>query len=230
MDPEPAKRAAAGAAVELVEAGMSVGLGSGSTATWFVEALGARVRDGLDIIAVPTSEATASLARTHGIRLVELGPGDLDLAVDGADAVDQDLRLIKGRGGAMLREKVVATAARRFVVIVDDSKLCARLSGRVPVELVTFGAAHTIALLEATGARFTVRKNQNAAPLLTDNGNLISDGEFPPIADPEGLAQRIESIPGVVGHGLFLGMADLVLVGRTDGGVDRLTPGRRNPG
>ncbi|TMB91363.1 MAG: ribose-5-phosphate isomerase RpiA [Chloroflexi bacterium] len=230
MDPEVAKRAAADAAVALVEDGMSVGLGSGSTARWFIENLGARVRDGLDIRGVPTSQATASLAQAHGIPLMELGRDDLDLAVDGADAVDQDLRLIKGRGAAMLREKVVATAAWRFVVIVDDSKLCTRLGGRVPVELVTFGAPHTIALLESTGAQFIVRTGDGGAPMLTDNGNLIADGEYAPIDDPEGLAQRIEAIPGVVGHGLFLGMADLVVVGRADGSVQRLTPRRRNAG
>src|SRR5438477_9433764 len=129
MDPEAAKRAAAEAAVRRVEAGMSVGLGSGSTARWFIEALGARVRAGLDVQGVPTSQAAAALARTQDIPLAELGRAGLDLAVDGADAVDPDLRLIKGLGGAMVREKVVAAAARRFVVIVDDSKLRALLAG-----------------------------------------------------------------------------------------------------
>jgi ribose 5-phosphate isomerase A len=226
MDPETAKAAAAGEAVRLVEAGMSVGLGSGSTARWFIEGLGARVRAGLDIRGVPSSQATAALAQVHGIPLAELGRAGVDLAVDGADAVDPDLRLIKGHGGAMVREKVVAAAARRFVVIIDDSKLCARLSGRVPVEVIAFGVAHTLGVLASTGASFALRSNADGSPLRSDNGNLIADGTYPPIDDPEGLAERLESMPGVVGHGLFLGMADLVLVGRRDGRVDTLTPPR----
>jgi ribose 5-phosphate isomerase A len=224
MDPEAAKRAAGEAAARLVEAGMSVGLGSGSTARWFIEALGARVRAGLHVRGVPTSEAAAALARAQDIPLTALGRDGLDLAVDGADAVDPDLRLIKGHGGAMVREKVVAAAARRFVVIIDDSKLCARLGGRVPVEVIAFGVAHTLRLLESTGATYALRNHNDGSPLLSDNGNLIADGRYVTVDDPEGLAARLESIPGVAGHGLFLGMADLVLVGRQDGRVDTLIP------
>jgi ribose 5-phosphate isomerase A len=205
---------------------MVVGLGSGSTAYWFIAALGARVRDGLDVRGVPTSLASAALAASHAIPLVELDRRGVDLAVDGADAVDNDLRLIKGRGGAMVREKIVASAARRFVVVVDDTKLSEQLHGRVPVEVIAFGADHTLALLESTGAPFTLREDGNGERVLTDNENVIADGEYQTISDPEGLAERIQAIPGVVGHGLFLGMADLVLVGHEDGRVDHVRPAR----
>jgi len=205
---------------------MVVGLGSGSTAYWFIAALGARVREGLDVRGVPSSLASAALAASHGIPLVELDRRGVELAVDGADAVDSDLRLIKGRGGAMVREKIVAAAARRFVVVVDETKMCDQLRGRVPVELVAFGADHTLALLESTGARFTLREDGTGAHVVTDNQNLVADGEYPTISDPEGLAERIQAIPGVVGHGLFLGMADLVLVGHEDGRVDQVGPAR----
>jgi ribose 5-phosphate isomerase A len=226
VEAQAAKRAAGESAVALVEPGMLVGLGSGSTAYWFIAALGARVRDGLDIRGVPSSLPSAALAAQQGIPLVELDRRGVDLAVDGADAVDSDLRLIKGAGGAMLREKIVASAARRFVVVVDETKICEQLRGRLPVEVIAFGADHTLALLESTGAPFTLRDNGNGAHVVTDNQNLIADGEYPTISDAEGLAERIQAIPGVVGHGLFLGMADLVLIGHEDGHVDQIVPAR----
>src|SRR5438132_9717197 len=130
---------------------MTVGLGSGSTARWFIEGLGARVRQGLSMRGVPTSDASAALASEHGIVIAALDERGVDLDVDGADAVDPDLRLIKGLGGAMVREKVVAAAARRFIVIVDDRKTVQQLNGAVPVELIAFGAAHTLALLRTAG-------------------------------------------------------------------------------
>jgi ribose 5-phosphate isomerase A len=226
VEAQAAKRAAGESAVALVEPGMLVGLGSGSTAYWFIAALGARVRDGLDIRGVPSSLSSAALAAQQGIPLVELDRRGVDLAVDGADAVDSDLRLIKGRGGAMVREKIVASAARRFVVVVDETKVCDQLRGRLPVEVIAFGADHTLALLESTGAPFTLRDNGNGAHMVTDNQNLIADGEYPTISDAEGLAERIQAIPGVVGHGLFLSMADLVLIGHEDGHVDQIVPAR----
>jgi ribose 5-phosphate isomerase A len=227
VEAEAAKRAAGESAVALVEPGMVVGLGSGSTAYWFIAALGARVRDGLYVRGVPSSLASAALAAQQGIPLVELDRRGVDLAVDGADAVDSDLRLIKGRGGAMVREKIVAAAARRFVVVVDETKICDQLRGRLPVEVIAFGADHTLALLEGTGAPFTLREDgKNGAHVVTDNQNHVADGEYPAISDPEGLADRIQAIPGVVGHGLFLGMADLVLVGHEDGHVDQIRPAR----
>lgn len=224
MDLEVAKRATGEAAAALVEEGMTLGLGTGTTARWFIEAVGGRVSAGLRVTAVATSLASAALAARHGIPLVELGPDGVDLAVDGADTVDPDLRLLKGLGGALVRERIVAAAARRFVVVADETKLRDCLAGFVPVELLMFGWHHTMTLLDQTGAGFALRLDAAGEPLRSDNGNLIADGEFGPIADPEGLAARLDAIPGVVGHGLFLGMADLVIVAATDGTLTRLAP------
>src|SRR5437588_3559978 len=194
MDVDAAKRAAAHAAARLVDDGCSVGLGTGTTARWFILALGDRVRGGLHITGVPTSEATRRLAVEQGITLAELRTTGLDIAVDGADEVDSDLRLIKGGGGAMVREKIVAAAARSFVVVVDDSKVCAALPGSVPVELVPFGVDRTLALLESKGGAYTLR-TVNGAALLSDNSNLIADGHYESLDDPEGLAARLDAIP-----------------------------------
>jgi ribose 5-phosphate isomerase A len=224
MDLEAEKRATGDAAAALVEEGMTLGLGTGTTARWFIEAVGARVAAGLRVTAVATSLASATLAARYGIPLVELGPDGVDLAVDGADTVDPDLRLLKGLGGALVRERIVAAAARRFVVVADETKLRPHLAGFVPVELLMFGWHHTMTLLDQTGAGFRLRLDAADEPLRSDNGNLIADGEFGPITDPEGLAARLDAIPGVVGHGLFLGMADLVIVARADGTLSRLEP------
>ncbi|MEO8898669.1 MAG: ribose-5-phosphate isomerase RpiA [Candidatus Dormibacter sp.] len=224
MDLEAEKRATGDAAAALVEEGMTLGLGTGTTARWFIEAVGARVAAGLRVTAVATSLASAALAVRYGIPLVELGADGVDLAVDGADTVDPDLRLLKGLGGALVRERIVAAAASRFVVVADETKLRPQLAGFVPVELLMFGWHHTMTLLDLTGARFQLRLDVADEPLRSDNGNLIADGEFGPIADPEGLAARLDAIPGVVGHGLFLGMADLVIVARADGTLARLEP------
>jgi len=226
MEVEAAKRAAGEAAAALVDTGMLVGLGTGSTAYWFTIALGRRVEEGLRIRAVATSARTEALALDHGIEVVEIDRRGIDLAIDGADCVDRDLRLIKGAGGAMVREKIVAVAGRRFVVVVDWTKLTDELTGRIPVEVVPFGSEHTLALLDATGGSYAVRRDAEGRPILTDNDNLLADGEYTIIDDPEGLSARLDAIPGVVGHGLFLGMADLVLVGHVDGSVERLTPRR----
>ena len=226
MNLEPAKRAAGEAAALLVEDGMQLGLGTGTTARWFIEAVGARVADGLQVSAVATSLASAALAARHRIPLLELDAGGVDLAVDGADTVDPDLRLLKGLGGALVRERIVAAAASRFVIVADESKLRPHLSGFVPVELLVFGWHHTMTLLDQTGAAFALRLDAAGEPLRSDNGNLIADGEFGPIADPEGLGARLDSIPGVVGHGLFLGMADLVIVAGAEGQLRRLEPAR----
>jgi ribose 5-phosphate isomerase A len=228
MNQEAAKRTAGEAAAELVEDGMILGLGTGTTARWFIEAVGARVHAGLHVSAVATSLASAALAARLGIPLFELDRRGADLAVDGADTVDPDLRLVKGLGGALVRERIVAAAATRFVVVADETKLKPHLAGFVPVELLSFGWHHTMALLEETGGEFRLRLDTAEEPLRSDNGNLIADGAFGPIADPEGLAARLDAIPGVVGHGLFLGMADLVIVGRDDGGIDRLEPAQGN--
>jgi ribose 5-phosphate isomerase A len=226
VDVDAARRAAGAAAVPLVADGMRVGLGTGSTAHWFILGLAERVRSGLKIRAVATSRASAALAAENGISIEELGPDGLDIAVDGADSVDPALRLIKGRGGAMLREKIVASAAARFVVIVDGSKYSARLHGRVPIELITFGSARTVRVLsERTSLAFTLRIGADGLPVMTDNGNLIADSEESDIDDPAALAAAIEATPGCAGHGLFLGMTDLVLIGHDDGTVEELTGG-----
>jgi ribose 5-phosphate isomerase A len=224
---EAAKRTAGEAAARLVEDGMTLGLGTGTTARWFIEAVGSRVADGLRVTAVATSLASAALAARLGIPLLELDARGVDLAVDGADTVDPDLRLLKGLGGALVRERIVAEASSRFVIVADESKLRPYLAGFVPVELLMFGWHHTMTLLSQSGAEFQLRLDAAGEPLRSDNGNLIADGEFGPIADPEGLAARLDAIAGVVGHGLFLGMADLVIVGSADGSIRELEPAAR---
>jgi len=200
---------------------MRVGLGTGSTAKFFVLALAARLQQGLRITCVATSDEIARLASVHGLDVQPLTRDGLDLAGDGADAVDPDLRLIKGGGGAHVREKIVAAAARRFVVLVDPGKLFDVLPGaKVPVELLPFGAERTLALLETTGGRWTLRQSRS------DNGNLLADGRFESMEDPEGLAARLDAVPGVVGHGLFLGMTDLLVIGHPDGSTEERTPER----
>lgn len=216
------KAAAAAAAVELVEDGMLLGLGTGTTSELFVQALGERVRSGLRVVGVPTSAAAARLASGSGIPLVESPDRELDLAIDGADEVDRDLSLIKGRGGALVREKLVALAARRFVVIVDESKLVARLGvGVLPVEVVPFFWRRTAGHLERFGCTWTLRGGE-AAPFVSDNGNLIVDLSFPEgIGEPGKLARSLKAEPGVVEHGLFIGITATCLVGTADG-VKRL--------
>jgi ribose 5-phosphate isomerase A len=224
LDVDAARRAAGEAAVPLVSDGMRVGLGTGTTARWFILGVAERVRQGLTIRAVATSVASAELAREHGMVVEEeLGADGLDLDVDGADSVDPALHLIKGRGGAMLREKIVAESAARFVVIVDDSKYMSRLRGRIPVEVVPFGCARTVrALAERTSIEFSLRSGADGAPFTTDNGNLIADSDYTDVEDPAALAALLESVPGVAGHGLFIGMASLVFVGHSDGSVEQL--------
>jgi ribose 5-phosphate isomerase A len=227
VDVDAARRAAGEAAVPLVDDGMRVGLGTGTTARWFILGLAERVREGLTIRAVATSVASAALAIEHGIVVEELGADGLDLAVDGADSVDPALHLIKGKGGAMLRERIVAASASRFLVIVDDRKYMSRLSGRIPVEVLQFGSARTLHMLEErTSIDFTIRVGGDGQPFITDNGNLVADSEYTDIDEPEALAALIDSIPGVAGHGLFLGMAAMVLVGHSDGTVEQLTAHR----
>jgi len=211
------KRAAARRALELVEPGMVIGVGTGSTARLFIDGL-----RGLRIAAVPTSDESAWLAAAAGLELVEDPVPPLDLAVDGADEIDPELRLIKGHGGALFREKMVALAARRFVVIADESKLVPRL-GRsyVPVEVAPFLWRLTAQRLGALGATGSLRGGE-AAPYRTDNGNLVVDVTFPEgIEEPEALAARLKSVTGVLEHGLFLGLASLAIVA-TPAGIREL--------
>lgn len=226
MSSDRAKEAAGRAAARLVRDGMRIGLGTGSTAHWFIVAVGEAVRAGLRVQAVTSSEASATLAAGLGIELVDLDGRGLDLAVDGADLVDPALRLVKGGWGAEVREKVVAAAARRFVVVADAGKLVPELHGPVPVEILRFGAEATLAALEACGAPFSLRLDAAGTPKVSNSGNLLGDGHFDVIADPEGLARRLDAIPGLVGHGLFLGMTDLVLVGDDQGGVREVVAAR----
>lgn len=210
------KKQVAEAAARLVGDGMLVGLGSGSTAELFVQALGARVADGLRIRAVATSSRSEAAARAVGIELVELD-GPIDLAVDGADAVEREtLAAIKGLGGALTREKIVAAAARSFVLIVDTTKIVDDLADAydrvpVPVEVLSFGWKLTAQRLWELGS--PVVRQQDGAPIVTDNGNLILDLYRPSEPDPARLAGAIDTITGVVEHGLFLGMAGSAIVG-----------------
>ena len=224
-DQEAGKRAAAARALDFVEPGMRLGLGTGSTAHAFVALLGQRVADGLDIVGVPTSERTAAQARELGIRLATLDEEpELDLTIDGADEFDPQLRLIKGGGGALLREKITATASKRMIVIADASKRVARL-GRfpLPVEVNRFGLAVTrravareAAACGCTG-EIALRAGADGAPYVTDGGHLLLDCQFGAIAQPEHLADRLVAIPGVVEHGLFIGIARAIVCAGADG-------------
>jgi ribose 5-phosphate isomerase A len=229
---EAQKDAAAAAAVALVADGMLVGLGTGSTAAWAVRRLGARVRAGLRVRCVPTSEATKCLAEAEGITLATLDDVDvLDLAIDGTDEVDQDLVLIKGGGGALLREKVVARMARRFVVIADSSKLVDAV-GRfpLPVEVVPFARGAVAREIEGLGAETSQRRSSDGTPIRTDNGNEILDCRFGRIGDPDLIAARLDGIPGVVEHGLFIRMAETLILGEPGGATREIVaPPHRRP-
>jgi len=220
------KREAAEAAVALVQDGMVVGLGTGSTATFAVDALARRHREGLRFVGLPTSEHTASHATAVGIPLTSFAANrQIDLTIDGADEVERGtLNLIKGLGGALLREKIVAAASRRLAIIVDDSKLVDRLGTHVPVpvEVVEFGLQPTWAALEALGATAKLRLTQTGKPFVTDGGNRILDCNFGSIADPAQLEERIRRVVGVVECGLFIDRADWVFVADPKG-VHRLT-------
>lgn len=212
------KRLAAETAVAEIADGMRVGLGTGSTAAFAVEALARRVADGLKVEAVATSEATAAAALGGGIAVRDFAEfAHLDLAIDGADEIDDVLQAIKGAGGAMLREKAVATSAARFVVIADGSKRVRRIGAApVPVEVLPFARAFVLARLEALGAAVTVRPQYR-----TDNGNFVADCRLPSLADPRALAAAIDAIPGTLGHGLFLDEVDAAYLA-TGGVVTRL--------
>jgi len=227
------KRAAAEAAVELVEDGMVIGLGTGSTAAFAVEALARRHRQGLHFLGIPTSERTAAQARAAGIPLTSFAQHrQIDLTIDGADEVERGtLNLIKGLGGALLREKIVAAASRRLAIVVDGSKLVDRLGTHspVPAEVVAFGLEATQAALEVLGASARLRLSQAGEPFVTDNANRILDCSFSPIADPARLEERIRHIVGVVESGLFISRADPVFVADA-GGVHRLDSARSHRG
>ena len=212
------KEAAGRAAAKLVQDGNVVGLGTGSTAYFAVIALGERVKAGLKIIGIPTSIATADLARAVGIPLTTLDEHpEIDITIDGADKVDPKLNLIKGGGGALLREKVVATASKKMVVVADSSKVVAALGKfPLPVEVIAFARTVIEKKITALGGSAKLRLRPDGSPYLTDNGNEILDCSFGRIADPAALARALSEMPGVVEHGLFIGVAKLALVGRGD--------------
>jgi ribose 5-phosphate isomerase A len=219
---QAAREAAAAAAAALVEPQMTIGLGSGRAVWKLVELLGSR---GGGVRAVTASERTAELAREAEIELLELdGSLELDLALDGADELDRELRLIKGGGGALLREKIVISAARRFVVVAETGKLVARLgeSFRLPVEVVRFGWRDTRRRMEPLLPGAELRVRDDGEPYVTDEGHYILDAAIPAEADVDLLARSLATLPGVVDHGLFLGLATRALLGRPDGGVDVL--------
>jgi ribose 5-phosphate isomerase A len=216
VDVEHYKRQAAERALRLVEPGMLLGLGSGSTATYFIEGLGGMVREGLQVTAVATSKRSEQLALQAGIKVLKEVEGPFDLAVDGADQVDPRRNCVKGRGGALLREKIVAFASRRFVVIADESKAVEHLHGPVPVEVLPFLWPQTARHLEVLGGRPTLRGGM-ASPYVTDNGNLILDVDFGVIAEPAGTSAAIRAIPGVLADGLFTSVVAGVIIGGPTG-------------
>jgi ribose 5-phosphate isomerase A len=224
-----AKRAAAVAAAELVQPGMRVGLGTGSTAAFLVQRLGERRRaEGLAITGVPTSERTAELARAEGIEIVDLDRARwLDITIDGADEVDGELNLIKGGGGALLREKIVATASERVVIIADRAKRVEALGAfPLPVEVIAFGWEVTQTLIREllsgldVQGRETGLRRRDGLPFVTDQGNLIIDLQLRRIGDARQLALALNQIPGVVENGLFLDICDTLILGAEDGTVE----------
>jgi ribose 5-phosphate isomerase A len=214
------KQEAAERAVEFVESGMVVGLGTGSTAIFAIRRIGALLRAGVlrDLVGVPTSATTEAEARRLGISILDAadGPCAIDLTIDGADEVDLELNLIKGGGGALLREKIVAQASRREMIVVDETKLSSRLGTRrpLPVEVISFGWRAQVAYLESLGAQVSVRRGDRGDPFRSDQGNLVLDCAFGSIGRPTELAVRLGARAGIVEHGLFLGLAtDLIVAG-----------------
>jgi ribose 5-phosphate isomerase A len=226
MDREEQKRAAGEAAADLVRDGMVLGLGTGSTVRYAIEAIGRRAASGLRVSGVPTSRASEELARRVGIPIVTLEENpELDLTIDGADEFDPRLRLIKGGGGALTREKVVARSSRRMVVVADGSKRVQELGTTfpLPVEVVEFARSPLLRLLRDLGAEARTRTDPSGRPVLTDNGNPIVDAKFSRIDDPETLELRLETFPGVVATGLFLGLCQAAYVAGP-GGLEVVHP------
>lgn len=225
MNADAQKRAAAARAIELVRPGMKLGLGTGSTARHFVELLGDKVKTGLSVVGVPTSEATRADAERAGVPLTTLDETPvLDLTVDGADEIGPDLSLIKGGGGALLREKIVAAASARMAVIADESKWVPVLGQfPLPIEVLPFGLGATRKAIEAALAasgldgKLTLRHGKDGHVFVTDGGHWIVDAALGRIPEPKSLAERLAAIPGVMEHGLFVGMAKTAILAGPDG-------------
>lgn len=207
-------------AAEYVKDGMTVGLGTGSTVAYTMDRLAEKIKGGLRIIGVPTSIQTAMKARERGIPLASLDDvTEIDLTIDGADQIDPSLRLIKGRGAAQVRERCVADASNRLIIVADASKLCDQLTGPVPVEVIPFALGHVIRRLETMGGSVVVRDGvKKDGPVLSDNGNIILDYHSGPIDDPQGLETEINNIPGVVGCGIMAEFSNMmtVIIGEND--------------
>jgi len=218
------KKLAAEKALEYIRDGMVLGLGTGSTAYWAIRGVGERVRKGLKIKAVATSLQSDSLAREEGIEMLDFSEIDhIDLTIDGADEVDEKLNLIKGGGGALLREKIVAAATGYYIIIVDESKLVPCLGKfPLPVEVAPFGWEMTRRRLESLGCTTQLRMGPDKSVFLSDNGHYILDCSFGKIVDPARLHDQVNGIVGVMENGLFIDMANLVLVGKKDGSTGEI--------
>jgi ribose 5-phosphate isomerase A len=228
-DRDALKRQAAEHALNYVQSGMVIGLGTGSTARHVLDGLAARLKDGRlrEIVGVPTSEATAATAQRLGITIATLDQRpQLDLAIDGADEIDPALNAIKGLGGALLREKIVAASARRFIVIADETKLVDQLGTRapLPVEAIAFGRVLAERRLAELGCTPVLRRTADGEPFRTDEHNLILDCHFDGIRDAAAINAAIHAIPGVVDHGLFIGMVALVVVAGASGVATMVRP------
>ncbi|MCW5692528.1 MAG: ribose-5-phosphate isomerase RpiA [Pseudolabrys sp.] len=225
MDADAQKRAAAARAIEFVQSGMRLGLGTGSTAKHFVDLLGERVRAGLKVVGVPTSEATRAQAEACRIPLTTLDETpELDLTIDGADEVARDFSMIKGGGGALLREKIVAAASGRMLVIVDATKCVDKLGAfALPIEVTPFGFGATLKAVEKAiagvqrGGPLKLRQGRDGHPFVTDGGHWIVDAALARIDEPKALARALAAVPGVMEHGLFVDLASIVIVGGPDG-------------
>lgn len=217
-DYEAEKKLAAMKSVEYIESGMAVGLGSGSTARFFVQALGERVRQGLRIKAIPTSRKTKMLAVEEGIPLTNFGKiSRLDVTVDGADEIDRNLNLINGGGGALLREKIVAKATDHLVIVADSRKPVSVLGAfPLPVEVIPFGWQNVAESIRKLNSEVTLRIQENGRPFRTSQKNYVLDCRFEAIPDPESLGVKLRQIIGVVEHGLFVGMTETAIIGRND--------------
>lgn len=218
------KKLAGEKAIEFIEDGMTLGLGTGSTVYWTIVKLGELVKNGLNIRGIPTSKGTEKLATDLGIPLITLSEVDnIDLAIDGADEVNSNYDLIKGGGGALLREKMVASISKRFIVVIDESKYVPDLGHfPLPVEVVPFGWDTTSKQIEKLGCRPNLRSINNT-PFITDNGNYILDCFFKKIQDPSNLTITLNMIPGVVENGLFVKMADTIIIGSDNGTLQKLS-------